>query len=222
MRIRSAAIELFATKGFAATGIRELADRAGLSTASLYHYMGTKDDLLVELMMDVNRHLLDLAHEALARTDDPVEGLATLVYLHTFAHAIYRREAAVVDLEIRALSHDRRGGVVTVRDGYEQLWNDILDQGAKSGVFTFSDPALTRLAMIQMCTGVAHWYVPGRPGGEARVCASFVELALGMVHATRDGAPARATDVRLPKHSWFAALLHNAEQEDSWIRPRPR
>ena len=35
-RIEQAALQLFAAKGFAGTGIRDIADRAGLSTAALY------------------------------------------------------------------------------------------------------------------------------------------------------------------------------------------
>ena len=45
---RETMVALFAAKGFHGTGIRELADAAGLSSATLYHYMGTKEDLLVE------------------------------------------------------------------------------------------------------------------------------------------------------------------------------
>ena len=44
--MRAAALTLFAERGYHGTGIRQLADAAGLSSASLYHYMGTKEELL--------------------------------------------------------------------------------------------------------------------------------------------------------------------------------
>ncbi|HEY8641410.1 MAG TPA: helix-turn-helix domain-containing protein, partial [Candidatus Dormibacteraeota bacterium] len=42
----AAALRLFGTKGYGAVGIREIALEAGISTAALYHYMRTKEDLL--------------------------------------------------------------------------------------------------------------------------------------------------------------------------------
>ena len=51
-RIMEAALKLFAAKGFEATGIREIAESVNLSSAALYHYIGTKDDLLFKIMSD--------------------------------------------------------------------------------------------------------------------------------------------------------------------------
>ena len=45
--VQRAAVALFAEKGFAATGIRELGNAAGLNSATLYHHVGGKQELLV-------------------------------------------------------------------------------------------------------------------------------------------------------------------------------
>src|ERR1700744_1169893 len=50
-RGRRAATELFAARGFAATGIRDIAHATGGTTAALYGYMQSKNDLLVSVMM---------------------------------------------------------------------------------------------------------------------------------------------------------------------------
>ena len=64
-RIEQAALQLFAAKGFEATGIRDIADLAGLSTSALYHYMGSKDELLVAFMVESMTELTRVAHAAL-------------------------------------------------------------------------------------------------------------------------------------------------------------
>src|ERR1700710_1886584 len=51
-RLTDAALTLFATKGYAATGIREIAEAADLTSAALYHYIGSKEDLLIHLMTE--------------------------------------------------------------------------------------------------------------------------------------------------------------------------
>ena len=81
-RVRQAALELFAERGFHGTGIRQLAERAGVSSASLYHYMGTKEDLLVALMTSSLERLVGDAGAAVAGSDDPVGQLGALVRMH--------------------------------------------------------------------------------------------------------------------------------------------
>lgn len=44
--IASCAVKLFARKGFKATTMRELAKACGMAPGALYHYFGTKDDVL--------------------------------------------------------------------------------------------------------------------------------------------------------------------------------
>ena len=48
--IQSAALELFATNGYAQTSLREVAERLGISKAALYYHYRSKDDLLRALM----------------------------------------------------------------------------------------------------------------------------------------------------------------------------
>jgi AcrR family transcriptional regulator len=49
--ILDAAAGLFTTKGFSATGTREIAAGAGLRQASLFHWFSRKDDILLELLV---------------------------------------------------------------------------------------------------------------------------------------------------------------------------
>jgi len=160
-RLKAAAVRLFGAKGFAATGIRELARESGISVASLYHYMETKDDLLLSLMLDGMHSLLTPATEALASTDDVAEQLCALVDIHIDFHCSRAALARVTDAEIRALSGDARQQVITLRDDYERLWRKTIDAGDAAGVFHVPQPRLTTFALLEMCTGVSHWYLPG-------------------------------------------------------------
>lgn len=49
-KIHSAAIKLFAKKGFAATGVQDIAKSAGISTGLLYRHYKTKEDLFNDLV----------------------------------------------------------------------------------------------------------------------------------------------------------------------------
>lgn len=180
-RVRNAAITLFAERGFHGTGIRDLAERAGLSSATLYHYMGTKEDLLVSIMTESLERLLK-AGERLAEAD-PTSRITGLVELHVLTHATHRLETRVVDDEMRSLSADRREAVVALRDRYEALWQDAIDAGCASGAFHVRAPKVARLALLEMCGGIARWYAPDGPIALEDLALRYAEMALGVLGA---------------------------------------
>ncbi|ETK35286.1 TetR/AcrR family transcriptional regulator [Microbispora sp. ATCC PTA-5024] len=180
-RVRAAAVRLFAEKGFNGTGIRELADAAGLSSASLYHYMGTKQDLLTEIMETSLNRLVAAARMLAGRGDGPAATIAALVQMHVAAHALRQDETIVVDNELRALTPERRVAVLALRDAYEQVWREVIDDGCARGAFRVPDARVARLALLEMCTGVARWYSPGGPLSLAEVTAAHAAMALAML-----------------------------------------
>lgn len=73
-----AAAALFIEHGYAATSTRAIADRAGLRQASLYHYFGGKEDILVELLEGTVRPSLRAARTLLALDASPLAKLWAL------------------------------------------------------------------------------------------------------------------------------------------------
>jgi len=69
-RIRATALELFASRGFEQTSLREIADQVGLTKASLYYHYPSKQALLLAIvapLVDDTRPVVDAA-ERLAPT----------------------------------------------------------------------------------------------------------------------------------------------------------
>jgi AcrR family transcriptional regulator len=195
-RIEAAALQLFASKGFEATGIRDIADRAGVSTAALYHYMGSKDELLVAFMVESMTELIRAARAALEGCEDPAEQLAALVRTHVGFHTLDAQRSLVADDELRAVSDVAFTKVMQLRDGYELLWAETLDLGVRSGEFSLADPRVTRLALLEMCNGVARWYSDRGPRSPAEIADCFADLALAMVSARKRGDIATLADLR--------------------------
>ncbi|SNR57177.1 transcriptional regulator, TetR family [Haloechinothrix alba] len=188
-RIHRVAVELFASKGFHGVGIRELAQHAQLSSASLYHYMGTKEALLAEIMHDCLRRLVSAGREAVASVDDPAERLGRLVALHVLAHAERAQETAVVDNEVNSLSPALRRSVVAARDSYERLWADAIADGQHSGAFRADPDGVARRGLLEMCSGVARWYSSTGPMPLDELAREYALLALRALGATEPAAP---------------------------------
>jgi len=181
LAIQQAALELFSTAGFAGTGIRLIAQRAGISLASLYHYMSSKEDLLVGMMRENILTLLRDAEKELTGRRRPTERLAALVEVHVTTHATQRLLCIVSDTELRSLSKERREEVVAYRDRYEDLWRETIDLGVASGDFATHDTAVASSALLEMCTGVAHWFREGGRLSLAEINALYIDMALGLL-----------------------------------------
>jgi AcrR family transcriptional regulator len=194
-RIEEAALSLFASKGFEATGIREIADRVGISSSALYHYMGSKDELLIAIMTGSMRALIAAAEQVLEHAQDAPSRLAALTRMHVTFHAEDPLRSRVSDDEIRALAPAPRKQVMELRDAYEDLWADVLDEGRQKGQFAIPDGKITRLSLLEMCNGVIRWYSPSGPMSSAQVADLMADLALAMVQARKGRRLVTLTDL---------------------------
>jgi AcrR family transcriptional regulator len=184
-RIRDAAVRLFAGRGYAATGIREIADEAGVTTAALYHHMGSKQDLLLTIMRDAMHEMVVGARVAMAEASAPPEELAGIARAHVMYNGENLLDAYVGDAEIRSLDPPNRARIVKLRDGYEALWADVIARGCKAGDFRIGDRKLFRFAAIQMCNGVTYWYAPSGPSPLTAIADELAGFALTMAGCER-------------------------------------
>lgn len=161
--IYEAAVRLIFERGYHGTSQRAIADAVGLQMSSLYHHFPSKQDLLVDIMARSMRDLISAVEQAAAqaRSDGPEQRLRAAIQGHVLFHADRRREAFILDSELRALEPAGRELVVKLRDQYEQIFADILQQGMAEGVFRIPDRKVAGFMLLAMCTGVAIWYRPG-------------------------------------------------------------
>jgi AcrR family transcriptional regulator len=85
-QITDAALAVFAERGFAATKVRDVAERAGMSEAALYRHYASLTELGVELWTE--HFVLYSRHLGEAITDDAMASLAAIV---RETLALYRR-----------------------------------------------------------------------------------------------------------------------------------
>jgi AcrR family transcriptional regulator len=198
-RIQRTAVRLFAGRGFAATGIREISKGAELNSATLYHYAGGKEEMLATIMRSCLAVLLEAGTEAVAAKDDPVVQLVRLVRAHVAMEATNPLTSRVTDHEVRSLTGSNHTEIMALRDSYEDLFRDVLRRGAAAGEFHVSDLAIARLALMEMCNGVANWYDPGGRLSVTHLQDRFAELACRMAGSRHVGAKEYRPDVVVPR-----------------------
>ncbi|HEY3708837.1 MAG TPA: TetR/AcrR family transcriptional regulator [Amycolatopsis sp.] len=156
------AAALFAKQGYAATGIAEIGQVAGLAKGALYYYIGSKENLLVEIQDRVLRPLLTAARRIAALDEDPVLRLRLLS--ETLLGIILERldHIWVYEHDYRQLRGANRARLLRQRREFERIVLDLLVAAMDCGAFRTLDP---RLAMLQFLNLHNHTYQWARPHG---------------------------------------------------------
>lgn len=179
--IQRAAVRTFAERGYAATGIRDIAAEAGVTSGALYLHATSKLAILESVMHFALDELLRTASVAIQGDQTAPAKLEGLVRAHVSTQATNPRTVQVVDGEVRSLTGESRAAIVAKRDAYERYWSDTMAAGVSSGDFTVDDLPVARLALLEMCNGVAHWYQPEGPLDLPRIEEIFVRLSFNLV-----------------------------------------
>jgi AcrR family transcriptional regulator len=177
--IRRAALRLIHRQGFAAMNLRELAAEVGISPASLYNHMRTKQDLLFDLVHDHMTTLLAETDAALAAAGPtPMDRLRAFIGHHVLYHLERKREVYIANFELRALDPPNAAVILGLRHDYEARLIALLEEGVAAGLLTIEDVRVAAYAMLAMLTGVCTWYHPTGRLGRDEIVAVHVALAL--------------------------------------------
>jgi AcrR family transcriptional regulator len=182
--IHTAAVELFAQRGYHATSMRAIASAARVQPAAIYHWYPSKEAILIRLQDDFMERLTENVLAAVEPQDRPALRLAAAVREHVVFHGLHTRAAFVTDSEIRALSEDRRRALIAKRDDYQAMFNEWIRDGIRDGSLRSSDAHVATYAILLQCTGVALWFDPSGPLKLEEVAEIHVELVLGSLQAS--------------------------------------
>jgi AcrR family transcriptional regulator len=201
------AADLFAKQGYAATGIAEIGKGAGLAKGALYYYIGSKENLLVEIQDRVLGPLLRAARRIATLEEEPVLRLRLLsevllgIILERLDHIW------VYEHDYRHLRGANRARLLRQRREFERIVQDLLVAAMESGVFRKMDP---RLAMLQFLNLHNHTYQWARPGGEwnaeflsKEYCATLIAGFRGESYDSAD-LEARVQSFRAISTDWTA------------------
>ncbi|HEX8207150.1 MAG TPA: TetR/AcrR family transcriptional regulator [Solirubrobacteraceae bacterium] len=183
--ILDAAVRVFARQGFHTARVSDIADDAGVAYGLVYHYFGSKDEVLDTLFLDRWNLLLEAIREVDARDDaTPRDKLFAIT---SFIVDSYRHDPDVMKVIIvevtRAANTFGQRHLEKIREAYG-LIAEIVDAGQKDGTFRDNiTPQFAAMAFYgaieQVLTG---WILGFLPAGETEFedAKSFVvETILG-------------------------------------------
>ncbi len=175
--ILKAAGELFGSRGYHATGMRELAQALELRGSSLYAHIEGKEELLWAI---VDRAAAAFTAAADEVPDDlpPAERLERLITAHL--RVIFRQldHAAVFFQDWVHLSTERRREMVARRDEYQQRFRRAVEDGVADGSFQVEDPGVATLIVFSALNFSYQWYDAAGPLDPERLARAYARTLL--------------------------------------------
>jgi AcrR family transcriptional regulator len=174
------AAKVFADRGYDQTSVPDLAEALGVSTGSLYHYFGGKEQLLVAICDQLTDGLNEEAKQALAQAATPEAGLRAIVRLWVARVTDYRDHMLVFQQERHTMDGPAWRGVLDSRKRFERLVADTLER--VDGIA--GDRRLALSALLGMVNHTPQWFRPRGRLAAKDIADGYVDLLLG-----RSGPP---------------------------------
>ena len=157
-RILDAAVELFATRGFQAVGLRDLASYLGLHAGSLYHHIDNKQALLFEL---IESGLLDLLQETKCRMKNarsPYERLSLFIQAFVKFNFNEKHKLTLITNEFANLNKEQQSRIIQLKNRYSSIISTIFThERNEKDTFNGDTCPLTNTA-VTILFGQSQWY----------------------------------------------------------------
>ncbi|UQA96323.1 TetR/AcrR family transcriptional regulator [Streptomyces halobius] len=178
-RLLATATRLFAEQGYDRTSVQEIVDAAGVTKGALYHYFGSKDDLLHEVygrVLRLQQERLDHFADADAPVEQRLRDAAADVVVTTIENL---DDTKIFFRSMHHLSPEKDKQVRAERRRYHERFRALIEEGQRAGVFTADIPA--DLVVDYHFGSVHHlgtWYREDGPLSPQRVADHLADLLL--------------------------------------------
>ncbi|MCH5690763.1 TetR/AcrR family transcriptional regulator [Niabella sp. W65] len=155
--ILTTAAAMFREKGFAASSMRDLAEKIGIEAASLYNHIQSKAQILEEIVDSVSEecktHLDDLEKS----NSTSLEKIESLIRFHTKMMMNRFEEYSVMVSQWMHLEGDKLVQFATNRRDYVKRMEAIVEAGIQKGELKSLMPYVVVLNILSSVRGLEFW-----------------------------------------------------------------
>jgi AcrR family transcriptional regulator len=162
--VRTAAL-VFREKGYTSATLNDIAEKFGIDRASLYYYVGSKEELFQECVQGVLDENLDRSREIAAMDIGPrakIEKLVEVVLASYEANYPYMFVYIQEDMsQVTSQESEWATKMVAQTKRLQKLFLDVLKDGVANGSFRADLPVgVVANGLFGMMNWTHRWYVP--------------------------------------------------------------
>lgn len=175
--ILEAAAKLIFRRGYEATSMQEISAEAGLTKAGLYHYVATKEALLLDIM----HYGMDLFEEQVLTpaqlVEDPVERIRVVMArnLALITHGA-AKEVTIILHEHQTLTGEAQAQINARKKKYVRFLETAVREATAVGKVRPIDPTLAAFGLLGMVLWTYKWFQPGGALSPEQLSEGMLEL----------------------------------------------
>lgn len=170
---------LFATKGFDATSMRDIAAEAGVSKALLYHHFTSKDDIYARISFESTQHLYHFVQSRIPADSGAADKVRA--FMSAAAEFFAEHRSAWIAASNAFWSDPDRQRLerrVARRRDFELLLRQIIEEGVSSGEFHPVDPAIAGRLILSAINWMQRWFDPSKAMTAQEVALQYADIVL--------------------------------------------
>ncbi|TYK44136.1 TetR/AcrR family transcriptional regulator [Actinomadura decatromicini] len=179
------AAEVFASQGYSATTVRQVADAAGILGGSLYYHFDSKEAMADEILSTFLDEMWASYEGVLGAglsARDTLEGIVVesfrTIDLHRPAVVLYQNESK------HLATSERFAYLRESRSRFEEMWLALLERGVREGAFRADlDPGLVYRFIRDTVWVAATWYKRGGRLSADDIAKQYLALFLEGIEA---------------------------------------
>lgn len=162
--ILHAAAELFMEFGYTATSIDAVAERLGATKGRIYYHYRSKADLFFDVQVAAMNRLKEEVEPIARGPGSAIERLGAMALRHAqiLLNELPMQKVAVQGLERHLLGNSpaakRLRSVIKMRDDYERIFAEVIDEGIREGVFVDLPPKLITKPFFGALNWATVWF----------------------------------------------------------------
>lgn len=160
-QISEIAAELISTEGYKGTSLQKIADKVGVHKSTLFHYIKSKKDLLVQILEQSGNNLsANLERISSLDKSEPEEKLRAAFETHLSSVIEDIGGLNVYLHEMKTLPPKYRKIYTQKRKNYEKYFENIVTEMKERGLFEGLDAKVVTFGILGMLNSIPRWYRP--------------------------------------------------------------
>jgi AcrR family transcriptional regulator len=183
-RLLRVATRLFARHGFEGTSVQDIVDAAGVTKGAMYHYYGSKDDLLFEVYHQLLTMQMSHLTDIVKGSGTPEERLRAAAIDVVQSSLASLDDMIVFFRSLHMLPDDRQTQVRAERRAYHDVFRGLVEEGMAAGVFRTEVSAdIIVHYFLSAVNQLGSWFHPEGALTAREVGEQYAEMLLGALRA---------------------------------------